>query len=125
MIAIETRIADLQDALDNPEPDAYDTPDELRRAIRALQRLAAATPWDVLAARHLDAIGGPSVLVSIVAGDAADAADEALDRITEANINAWLNGIRSYVDRKEQEVVEEHQTWVRREMSALLSARLV
>ena len=44
MIAIETRIADLQDALDNPEPDAYDTPDELRRAIRALQRLAAATP---------------------------------------------------------------------------------
>ena len=125
MIAIETRIADLQDALDNPEPDAYDTPDELRRAIRALQRLAAATPRDVLAARHLDAIGGPSVLVSIVAGDAADAADEALDRITEANINAWLNGIRSYVDRKEQEVVEEHQTWVRRKMSALLSARLV
>ena len=116
MIAIETRIADLQDALDNPEPDAYDTPDELRRAIRALQRLAAATPWDVLAARHLDAIGGPSVLVSIVAGDAADAADEALDRITEANINAWLNGIRSYVDLKEQEVVEEHQTWVRRKM---------
>ena len=107
--AITTRIAAMQGALDNPPPDPYDTPDELRRAIRAVRLLQAGTPWDVLGPRHVDALGGASVLVTMMAEGAASANDDVLASITDRKVNEWLRDLAAWIDKQTETVKTETQ----------------
>ena len=116
---IEARIEGIRAAMH--DPDAYDSPEECARAIRGLEKLLEARPWDVLGPRHIQVLGGPSVMVSIVAGAWADAADVA--PLEAADWNWYLNDLRRYVEQREAQHVEDGASWVREWLPSRILSR--